>query len=156
PGAPQCGIWREVKGSRVLVGEIEGDVVQGYAAYRVEIYGRQIHGEKQASLPEGLNPLAEDGAARADLANWSAALEPEGHGTGSGADRDTPHRCRDGAGQESDQVIGALHGRADVVVAMPGGGVHAGIEAERLAAVAERKQVWDQAAEPTIALGLER
>jgi hypothetical protein len=39
---------------------------------------------------------------------------------------------------------------------MPGGGVHAGIEAERLSAVAERKQIGDQAAEPTIALGLER
>jgi hypothetical protein len=39
---------------------------------------------------------------------------------------------------------------------MPGGGVHAGIEAERLAAVAERKQIGDQAAEAAIALSLER
>ena len=42
------------------------------------------------------------------------------------------------------------------MAAMPGGGIHAGIEAERLAAVAERKQIGDQAAEAAIALSLER
>ena len=52
-GLPRA-VSRVVKAHGVLVGEVEGDVVQRHSADRGEIDGCQVHPKQEPSLPESL------------------------------------------------------------------------------------------------------
>ena len=123
---------------RVLVREIELDVVHADAAQPLEMHRREVRAQKEAALAEGLRALAKDRPARRGGFDRQPAHELVCDAARGCADRCVRHAGRQGVAEQVEDVARGALGRRNEVRAVAG--ERAG-EAQGLAAVTKGEEI---------------
>src|SRR2546430_10180799 len=129
-------------GRRVLVGEIELDVVDPDAAQPLEAHLGDVGTHEKASATQGLGPLAEDRAGRGGGLHRQATHELERHAARRGGERRVADARADGVADEVQNAGSARRVGWDEVIAVAGERAR---EAERLPTGAEGEQLFRNA-----------
>ncbi len=134
----------ESVGVHVLVREVQGEVVQIYAADFLEVEPGHAHPDVHAAAPQRLGALGEDRPGRERCRDRHATFEGEGHAARGGAEREVGHGAADRRVEKCEYgLVAGLVGRDEVLAVKLG----VDVEAERLAAAPECEEDRELVAE---------